>query len=131
MKQIAEKISSAVRTIIAEKGDVDLFALFLREDALDAWDVVFQADWASADKGDAIKYVAKKIASVLTAPERSKLSRIVVLEHSNASLENRVGSQSLDAKVRLTGEFICNQVPIRQAYLIVLKQPPVRKGRVE
>ncbi len=38
----------------AEKGAFDLFALFLREDAPNKWDLLIAADWIDQDKAGAI-----------------------------------------------------------------------------
>ena len=45
MKKFIEKIVSLEQTISTEKGDFVFFALFLREDAQDKWDLVVSAPW--------------------------------------------------------------------------------------
>jgi len=45
MKQILDKFVSLERDIASEKGEFSLFALFLREDAEDNWDLLASAPW--------------------------------------------------------------------------------------
>lgn len=86
MKQIVEKLQKAEAMMTGEKGAFDLFALFLREDAPNKWDLMIAADWIDQDKADAIKYVAGKVQDVLSKEELLSLSRIVIIEESNSDL---------------------------------------------
>ena len=45
MNQLVEKLASLERDISSEKGDFSLFALFLREDAYDRWDLLVSSPW--------------------------------------------------------------------------------------
>jgi hypothetical protein len=45
MKEFIDKYIELERSISYEKGDFSLFALFLREDAADIWDLVVAAPW--------------------------------------------------------------------------------------
>lgn len=86
MKQIVEKLQKEEAIMAKEKGPFNLFALFLREDAPDKWDLLVAADWVDRDKGNAIKYVASKIQEILTKEELLSLSRIVIIEKDNPAL---------------------------------------------
>lgn len=86
MKDIAEKLISAEQQMSEEKGRFLLFALFLREDAPDLWDLLVSADWIEANKGEALRYITDKLKSVVKPIELSKLSRIVIIEHTNPAL---------------------------------------------
>ena len=55
MKAFAEKLVPVERQIAAEKGAFLLFALFLREDAPDVWDLVVAAPWIEANKSEALR----------------------------------------------------------------------------
>ncbi|NBB32087.1 hypothetical protein GVN22_27455, partial [Cellulophaga sp. BC115SP] len=50
MKNLIEKFSKIEQEIVNVKGDFELFALFLREDAIDKWDILVAADWISHNK---------------------------------------------------------------------------------
>jgi hypothetical protein len=86
MKPLVEKLATLEREVSAEKGAFLLFALFLREDAPDVWDLLVSAPWIEADKGAAFKYLAGKLSGVATPEELTKISRIVVIEQSNPAL---------------------------------------------
>ena len=43
VEQMVEKLASVEREVSSEKGDFRLFALFLREDAQDRWDLLVSA----------------------------------------------------------------------------------------
>jgi len=48
MKELVEKPRKLEAEIAAEKGPFLLFALFLRQDAADRWDLVVAAPWIEA-----------------------------------------------------------------------------------
>ncbi len=86
MKQIVEKLQKEEADMAAEKGAFDLFALFLREDAPNKWDLLIAADWIDQDKAGAIKYVAGKVQHALSKEELLLLSKIVIIEENNSAL---------------------------------------------
>ena len=47
---MAQRFGSLEAEIAQKKGDFSLFALFLREDAPDRWDLLVSAPWASSNK---------------------------------------------------------------------------------
>lgn len=60
MKQLVEKLIALEQQISTEKGEFSLFALFLREDAQDKWDLVASAAWLEADKKTALDYLSTR-----------------------------------------------------------------------
>lgn len=84
MKKLVEKLAKLEQEIAQEKKEpFFLFALFLREDAADYWDLLVSAAWAEKDEYGAIKYVAGKIKKRLRPEEILKLSRIVIIQRKN------------------------------------------------
>ena len=86
MKEFAEKLATVERQIAAEKGAFLLFALFLREDALDLWDLLVAAPWIEANKAEALRYLVSKLNTVATQDELARLSRIVIIEKDQPGL---------------------------------------------
>jgi hypothetical protein len=86
MKAFAEKLSVVEQSIAEEKGPFLLFALFLREDAPDLWDILVSAAWLENNKGEALRYLVPKLQKVASAGELSKLSRIVIIEKNQPAL---------------------------------------------
>ena len=72
--------------IIAEKGDLNLFALFLRESAEDRWDLILAGSWLEKDESAGLKYITKKLLNKLSERELLEISRIVVIPQSDAGL---------------------------------------------
>ena len=88
MKEIAEKLTQVERDLAEEKGQFLLFALFLREDAPNLWDLIVSASWIIKNKKKSIKYIFDRIKQELKVEELLKLSRIVVIEKDNPALED-------------------------------------------
>ena len=82
MKKLAEKLSRLERTLSQEKGVFNLFALFLREDAPDVWDLVVAAKWIEDDEPAALLEISKRVQAFLSAHEITKISRVVVINES-------------------------------------------------
>jgi hypothetical protein len=86
MRELLEKLAALERDAALEKGDFTLFALFLREDSPDRWDLLAAADWMDANQWDGIRYLAEQLQTRLTAPELLTLSRIVYIAKDNPGL---------------------------------------------
>ena len=87
MRELVHKFVTLERDISAQRGAFSLFALFLRDNAPNTWDVVAAAPWFGADDYDALDYIAKKVQSSLQKNELVSLSRIVLLDQDNPGLE--------------------------------------------
>lgn len=73
--------------IIADKGELTLFALFLREGAEDRWDLLVAAPWLDGDEADGLRYLSKKLNAKLSEREMIELSRIVLIEQNDPGLK--------------------------------------------
>src|SRR3989337_3385070 len=87
MKKFIEKIAALEQSISTEKGDFVLFALFLREDAQDKWDLVVSAPWIEVNKKEALSYLTNELRSHLRSQEMLTLSRIVLVDNDDPALE--------------------------------------------
>lgn len=67
MKELLTKLRLIEKETAKEKGEYNLFALFLREDSPNKWDILVSASW-TANKGDALDYLAKKSKTHLPMP---------------------------------------------------------------
>jgi hypothetical protein len=122
MKQMLEKLATLERHIATEKGDFALFALLLRADAEDKWDLLISAPWLETDKKASLAYVANKIREQLTTQELLSLSRIVLLEKGNPVLEALRGMVQVQHGMGEVSDSIVFGVPIKHAYLITSAQ---------
>ena len=87
MKEIVDKLIAVEREATDEKGGFTLFALFLREDAADSWDLLAAAPWLETDRKEGFRYLVGKLTSRLDRDELALLSRVVVLDRRNPGLE--------------------------------------------
>ncbi len=118
MKEIIIKFIQIERITSAEKGVYDLFALFLREDSSNKWDILVAANWIGKNKEDALNYLGKNIQMTLTSVELLLISRIVIIEESNPelpALQQAISIEHGSAEVKDSNFF---GLQIKHAYLI-------------
>jgi len=122
MKEIVEKLKEQEVVMANEKGPFELYALFLREDAPDKWDLVVAAEWINKNKEASFKYIAEKVQKSLSKEELLKLSRIVLIDETNPSLEvlhRAMGVEHGIAEIQDSNFF---GIQIKHAYLITSRR---------
>ena len=120
--KLFEEIVSIERQTSREKGEFSLFALFLREESPDKWDLIVSAPWIEADKEGSLRYLASLVQSRLTPSGLLSLSKIVLIDVDNPALEavqNTVAVEHGKVEVRDSNYF---GLPIKQAYIITSKR---------
>lgn len=88
MEELITKLLAMEKDLSHEKGGLSLFALFLREDSPDKWDLVVSAQWLSQDKKLGLVLLAKELSNRLTTQELLKVSRIVPIDINNPQLKS-------------------------------------------
>lgn len=86
MKAFVEKLLQIEKRLSKEKGPFLLFALFLRDDSPDLWDLLVSAAWIDKDKSTALRLISQRLHDIASPDEIVKLSRIVMIEKSNPAL---------------------------------------------
>lgn len=112
--------------ISASRGDFALFALFLREDLPDRWDLMIAAPWASEDKKSALEYLITRIKADLGPADLTQLSRIVLIDPAEVSVQNLNRAIHVEhgaLEVRDSNFF---GLPIKHAFIITSKSPSPR-----
>ena len=87
MKELLDRFISLERNLSEQRGPFALFALFLREDAQDRWDVIVAAPWIEADRKSALTVLTDQIQRSLSPDELTQLSRVVIVDENNPALE--------------------------------------------
>ncbi|MEZ4732198.1 MAG: hypothetical protein R3E79_34200 [Caldilineaceae bacterium] len=87
MKEFVDKFIELERKITEQKGSFTLFALFLRENALNKWDLLVAAPWIEADRKAALAYLSKQLQLSMTTEEMLQISRIVIIDETNPTLD--------------------------------------------
>ena len=121
--ELANNFTRLESRLAEEKGDFVLFALFLREDVPDRWDLIVSAPWVGPDKDAALKYFVNEIRSFLGPQELTALSRIVIVDPSDAavqSLNRTIKVEHGSTEIRDSNFF---GLPIKHAYIITSKLP--------
>lgn len=121
MNKLAEKVGAVERDIASEKGPLNLFAFFERDDVYDRWDVVVAAPWARHDR-ETLSYIADVIKRHLTPQEMVRLSRIVVLDANEDPVKSLTEEYQVEhGQIRLTDpeDF---DLPVRRGYIITARR---------
>lgn len=121
--ELPAKFARLESAVAAARGGFTLFALFLREDVPDRWDLMISAPWASADQKAALDYLVSRIKSELGPADLTQLSRIVFIDPEDASVQdfNRaVHVEHGSVEVRDSNFF---GLPIKHAFIITSKRP--------
>lgn len=121
MKELVDKLSAIERETSLEKGDYNLFALFLREDSPNKWDILVSANWIDENKEKALKYLAQKIQTEFTSEELVQIARIVIIEGENPALpalQQSIDTEHGTAEIKDSNFF---GLQIKHAFLITSK----------
>jgi len=121
--ELADNFTRLESRISEEKGDFSLFALFLREEVPDRWDLLVAAPWVETDREDALNYFVNEIKSFLGAQYLTVLSRIVFVDPNDPavqSLNRSIKVEHGSAEVKDADFF---GLPIKHAYIITSKLP--------
>ncbi|MGI8838638.1 MAG: hypothetical protein ACR2H4_18640 [Pyrinomonadaceae bacterium] len=118
MRELLGKFVELERNLSRERGEFSLFALFLREDASDKWDLIAAAQWIEADRKEALAHITTQIQQLFNAEELVRLSRVVLVDQSNPAVEainQAVRCQHGQNEVRDSNFF---GLQIKHAYII-------------
>jgi hypothetical protein len=128
MKDLAEKLRGLERTLSEEKGAFNLFALFLREDAPDVWDLVVAAKWIDDDRPAALADISRRVRDSLRAVEITKIARVVVVERADPALKAIASAMRVEHGIVEVANSTFFGLAIRHAFIITaeLNPPPNR-----
>ena len=121
--ELPTKFAKLESDVSAARGDFVLFALFLREDLPDRWDLMISAPWASEDKKGALDYLITRIKADLGPDDLTQLSRIVFIDPKDISVQNLNRAIRVEhgaVEVRDSSFF---GLPIKHAFIITSKRP--------
>jgi len=108
--------------IAEERGDFALFALFLREDLPDRWDLIVSASWVT-DRKAALDYFISKIQSELGASVLIDLSRIVFVDPQDQAVQNFNRAIHVEHGAVEVRDSTFFGLPVKHAFIITSKRP--------
>lgn len=120
-REFLDKFKKVESDIAAEKGDFALFALFLREDVPDRWDLIVSAPYASSRENADLKYFVDRIQKDVGDDALTFLSRIVFVDPHNISVQNlnrAINVEHGSVEVQDSNFF---GLPIKHAFIITSK----------
>jgi hypothetical protein len=86
MNEILNKLKTVVLALEKEYKPILFFALFLREDSLQKWDIVVSAPWLNPSEKRAYQIMASKMQAALSSSEIVEISRVVILDHTDPAV---------------------------------------------
>jgi hypothetical protein len=122
IKKLLEKLKSIEKEIAHERGELSLFALFLREDAENIWDLVVAGPRLDPDSMEDTNYIANKLKSYLAGNELLSISRIVLLDVHDYMVKiiNKNWAVSRGGLLELPHAQLLG-LPFKNAYIIISK----------
>ena len=103
MNDFVKTLQKIERSLSAEKGMFNLFALFqLENGTAGKWDLLVAAPWMDKDKGVALERVCKKVQK-LRMKDLLQVSRVIIIDQDNpglAALQRAVQVEHGDTAVR-------------------------------
>lgn len=122
--ELSEKFRRLESSIAEDQGGFTLFALFMREDVPDRWDLIVSAPWVGANKREAVDYLVNQIKSRLGEQDLTSLARIVVVDPEDSAVQELNRAVQIEhggVEVRDSNFF---GLPIKHAFIITSKRPP-------
>lgn len=119
-----EKFARLESQIAHEKGDFTLFALFLREDVPDRWDLIVSAPWVGEDKESAVSYLVGQIKSKLGEQDLTSLSRIVLIDPEDVAVQNLNRAIQVEHGNVEVRDSNFSGLAIKHAHIITSKRSP-------
>ena len=129
MNILISKLQSVERYFSDAKGDFELFALFLRTESVDKWDLLVSAPWIEKDKQNSLRKISNKVQRTLNQDELVQISRVVLIDSSNRALEaihRAVNIEHGSAEVQESNFF---GVLIKHAFIITSKKIGTQAGQ--
>lgn len=99
MRQLVEKIRTLEAELSKEKGPFLLFALLLREDALDVWDILVSAPWIDVDRGTGLRLIVDRLGRVASTDEMARVSKVVIVDRFNPALKSLQAAFDVESAV--------------------------------
>ncbi|MCP4116430.1 MAG: hypothetical protein GY737_13670 [Desulfobacteraceae bacterium] len=122
MRAQIKKFQNVEKKLSDTKGKFDLFALFLREDSPNKWDLLISADWARADKKASINIVAEEIRKELSDQELLMLSRLIILDKDDATQKAIQEARQVEHGLAEISDSDFLGLAIKHAYLITSRK---------
>ena len=123
MKSLIRRFVALEREISNEKGEFSLFALFLRVDAQNEWDLVISAPWLPLNRKQTLDYLADRLRAHLDDRELLAISRIIIIDEDNPGLDAITRGLEVQHGQIEVRDSIFFGLEIKHAYIISSLRP--------
>ena len=122
MNDFVAKFVLVEKDISEERGGFSFFAVLLREDAPNVWDVVISAPWLPKDKKSSLHYIVKKMRARLHLRDIMKISRVVLLRPDEPSLREIYRQFNFEHECREIRNEVLFGMEMKRGYIITSKR---------
>ena len=114
--EFIKKLQSVETKISTKKGSFQLFALFLRTDAINKWDLIVAAPWLKRNDLEALKLFAELLKNELKN-NIIEISKVVIIDEKNPALKAFNMFNIEHGKIELQNVTLFG-LEVRHAYII-------------
>jgi hypothetical protein len=129
LTDLKERFTRLESHIAKERGDFALFALFLREEVPDRWDLIAAAPWVVGNRQKATEYFISKIKSVLGSQDLMHLSRIVLVDPDHADVADLNREIAVEHGAVEVKDTTFSGLAVKHALIITSKRPAAPVAR--
>lgn len=126
MKELIERLKLAVKDLEKSKGSLLIFAIFLREDSLEKWDIVVAASWLDHSEMESYKTVSSALHDHLKPSDFLNVARIVILPSKDPVVSFLINLETVEngGYKQLSSEALTDNFgfKIKRAYLLRSKK---------
>lgn len=120
-QELTERFKDLEGRLARERGSFVLFALFMREEVPDRWDLIIAAPWLGEDRYKAVAYFVQQISEQLGKQDLTNLTRIVVADPRDeevAAINRSIQVEHGEVEFRDRSFF---GLPVKHAVIITSK----------
>ena len=118
MREQAKKLREVAKKLANTKGEIDLFALFLRENGLNKWDLLISSEWARRGQKKALQAIIDEMKTVLNDQEQLMFAKVVILDKDDNMLAEVKSAAHIEQGIAQFSNRHFFGLDIKQGYLI-------------
>jgi hypothetical protein len=122
MKKLFPKLRALEQKIASEKGEITLYAIFLRDAGRDSWDLVVSGPWADPEKFETFEYLAQRLHDVFTLEERRHINAVLPLQEDNYIVKAILDEVSTEKGIAEIRDEDFDGFEVRKAYIFTVKR---------
>jgi hypothetical protein len=126
---LLKKLASLELALSHERGEFELFGLFLREESQEKWDLIVAAPWLHSYDRASLQAIVGEMQKTLNPAELLEFSRVVVLDKGTPFLESLLKTFEIEHDLVEAKNLTLLGLSFRSVYIITAKGRLARKHR--